>query len=190
MQFFNVQRQLSTWSNALQSVAKNLDVLLYYSILGPIAIFLQLCNYQFEMSEANKSSHDWCEPKLWSIVSRPLIEKLLKCQKQTLLDGKLYYAKRKLFVYFTITFFSWVVSRFNLFSLMSLVVWSRRYLCNITFSRSLLSSQVCHCWISWPVSLSLSTCVRCISFLSRNLVSNDPNFSRPNLISGPWALST
>ena len=30
----NVQRQLSTWSNALQSVAKNLDVLLYYSILG------------------------------------------------------------------------------------------------------------------------------------------------------------
>ena len=44
----------------------------------PIAIFLQYCNYQFAMSEANKSSHDWCEPKLWSIVSRRLIEKHFK----------------------------------------------------------------------------------------------------------------
>ena len=44
----------------------------------PIAIFLQHRSYQFAMSEANKSSHDWCEPKLWSIVSRQLIEKHFK----------------------------------------------------------------------------------------------------------------
>ena len=109
----NVQRQLSTWSNALQSVAKNLDGLLHYSILGPIAIFLQLCNYQFEMSEANKSSHDWCEPKLWSIVSRPLIEKLLKCQKQTL-GYEAWVCKEEAVCLFYNYLFSWVVSRFNL----------------------------------------------------------------------------
>ena len=37
-------------------------ILMYYFITlswgGPIAIFLQLCNYQFELSEASKSSHD------------------------------------------------------------------------------------------------------------------------------------
>lgn len=110
----DVPGQLSTWSNALQSVAKNLDVLLYYSILGRadrnFSATLQLSVWDV----GSKQEFSWL---MWTqaLIHRfPTTDwKAFKMPKTNIRKWSLTMQRGSFMFVLQLYLFSWVASRFN-----------------------------------------------------------------------------